>query len=179
MSKGNIVGKTGMFIKNNKTAMLYIGGTIGVVLLASILYKRIKKVLNPTQPQATDKTVVDDIKIDDNKTTISLQQAKSFSNQLVGYFSISSGTDEDGIKSIFEKIKNKDDMNLLYKTFGFRPYSNTNQGEASGALWGLLENAGGYSQLDLLGWLDQELGVFDWRTKKVVNEKLELIGLSI
>jgi hypothetical protein len=179
MSKPNIVSKTGIFIKNNKTAILYIGGAIGVVLIGSLLYKRLKRVLNPTQPQATDTSVVKDVKVNKSNTTFSEQQAKMFSNQLVGYFSTSGGTDENGIQRIFEQVKNKDDMSLLYKTFGVRPYSWVNQGEASGVLWGLLENAGGYGNLDLLGWLEQELGVFDWKTKRIVNEKLELIGLSI
>ena len=45
--------------------------------------------------------------------------------------------------------ENEDDMKLLYVTFGKRPYSFINTGEASGVLGGIFENAGGYDETDL------------------------------
>jgi hypothetical protein len=100
-------------------------------------------------------------------------------NQLVDAMSVFSGTDKSGIKRVFEKVKNEDDMKLLYKTFGIRKYSSINSGEASGFLWGIIENLGGYIDLDLIGWLNTELDIFDFNTKKIINEKLKLMGLSL
>jgi hypothetical protein len=46
-------------------------------------------------------------------------------------------------------------------------------------LGGIFENAGGYDETDLLGWLELELGVGDGSTVELVNQKLSLMGLSI
>jgi hypothetical protein len=178
MSK-NIVSNVGGFIGKNKIALLYIGGAIAVVSIGLPLIKRVRKIFSTEVESAREFSYMEDIKVNQSNATITPSQAKVFSNQLVTAMSISSGTDESTIKSIFEKIKNKDDMSLLYKTFGVRKYSGANSGEASGFLWGIIENAWGYTDLDLAGWLKEELGVLDWRTKKIVNEKLNLIGLEL
>lgn len=179
MAKKNLINTAGTFIALNKTPILYIGGAILVVGIGALVYKRIKKVLNPSVPSAKDYSSLNNIKVNTSNTTFSEQQAKQYSNQLVNHFSTSGGTDEKGIRNVFEKVKTKDDMNLLIKAFGVRPYSWLNSGEASGFLYGIPEKVGGFGNLDLVGWLDAELGVFDWKTKRLVNEKLELVGLSI
>lgn len=179
MKENKLLKSVGGFIAVNKVSMLYIGGGILAVAIAIPLYKRAKKIFSTEVETARTFEFIDEISVNTSNATITPSQAKVFSNQLVDAMSVSGGTDESTIKSIFKKIKNKDDMNLLYKTFGVRKYSIINTGEASGVLWGIFENAGGYVDYDLAGWLKEELGVLDWRTKKIVNEKLNLIGVEI
>lgn len=179
MKENKVLKSVGGFIASNKKSILYIGGGAMVIAIAIPLYKKVKKLVTGETESAREFTYIEDIKVNTSNATITTNQAKIFSNQLVSAMSVSSGTDEDTIQSIFKKIKNKDDMNLLYKTFGVRPYSFVNQGEASGVLFGVLENLGGYSNGDLTDWLKEELGIFDWNTKEIVNEKLGLIGVSI
>jgi hypothetical protein len=175
----NIVAKTGDFIAKNKMPLLYIGGAIVVVAVAIPIYKKFKAILNPKVEKSKTDDYLNDIVIDLNKTTFTPNQASIMANQLVDAMSVFSGTDKSGIKRVFEKVKNEDDMKLLYKTFGIRKYSSINSGEASGFLWGIIENLGGYIDLDLIGWLNTELDIFDFNTKKIINEKLKLMGLSL
>ncbi|MBW2998674.1 hypothetical protein KY321_04000 [Candidatus Woesearchaeota archaeon] len=179
MKENKLLKSVGGFIATNKVSILYIGGSVLAVAIAIPLYKRIKNLLNFEVEKARTFDYIEDIPVNTSNATITPNQAKIFSNQLVDAMSVSSGTDESAIKSVFEKIKNKDDMNLLYKTFGVRKYSTINTGEASGVFGGVIENTFGYIEYDLAGWLKTELGLFDWRTKRVVNEKLGLIGISI
>ena len=179
MKENKLLKSVGGFIAVNKVSMLYIGGGILAVAIAIPLYKRAKKIFSTEVETARTFEYIDEIPVNTSNATITPSQAKVFSNQLVTAMSVSSGTDESTIKSIFKKIKNKDDMSLLYKTFGVRKYSTANSGEASGFLWGIIENSFGYIDLDLAGWLKAELGVWDWGTEKIVNEKLNLIGLEI
>ena len=179
MKENKLLKSVGGFIAVNKVSILYIGGGILAVAIAIPLYKRAKKIFSTEVETARTFEYIKDIPVNTSNATITPSQAKIFSNQLVDAMSVMSGTDESTIKSIFEKIKNKDDMNLLYKTFGVRKYSTVNTGEASGVLWGIFENAGGYVDYDLAGWLKEELGILDWKTKRIVNDKLGLIGISI
>jgi len=179
MKENKLLKSVGGFIAVNKVSILYIGGGILAVAIAIPLYKRAKKIFSTEVETARTFEYIEDIPVNTSNATITTNQAKIFSNQLVDAMSVSGGTDESTIKSIFEKIKNKDDMSLLYKTFGVRKYSIVNTGEASGVLWGILENAGGYVDYDLAGWLKEELGILDWKTKRIVNDKLGLIGVSI
>ena len=178
-NKTDILAKTGKYIGKNKVALLYVGGAIAVLFIVPPLIKKLRSVLSLEGEKAKDYGFIKGIQPNKSKSTISEDQAKIMANQLVNYMSTSGGTDESGIQSVFEKVQNEDDMKTLYKAFGTRKYSYVNQGEASGLLFGVLENVGGYDDLDLLGWLQSELGVFDWKTKRVVNEKLSLMNLSI
>jgi hypothetical protein len=178
-NKTDILAKAGNYIGKNKVALLYVGGAVVLLFAVPPLVRKLRSVLSLEGEKAKEYDFVKEIQVNTSKATINQDQAGIMSNQLVNYMSTSGGTDEDGIQSVFNQIQNEDDMKTLYKAFGIRKYSYVNQGEASGLLFGLLENAGGYDDLDLLGWLEAELGYFDWNTKKVVNEKLALMGLSI
>ena len=164
--KTDILAKAGSYIGKNKVALLYVGGAVMILFVVPPLIKKIRSVLSLEGEKAKDYDFVKGIQVNTSKATINQEQAGIMSNQLVNYMSTSGGTDEDGIQSVFSQIQNGDDMKILYKAFGIRKYSNVNQGEASGLLLGLVENAFGYDD-------------FDWNTKKVVNEKLALMGLSI
>jgi hypothetical protein len=178
-NKTDILAKTGSYIGKNKVALLYVGGAVVLLFVVPPLVKKLKSILSLEGEKAKDYDFVRGIQVNTSKANINQEQAGIMANQLVNYMSTSGGTDEDGIQSVFNQVQNADDMKALYKAFGIRKYSNVNQGEASGFALGLIENAFGYDDLDLLGWLETELGYFDWNTKKVVNEKLGLMGLSI
>lgn len=175
----NIVAKTGDFLAKNKTPILYIGGAIFIIAIAIPIVRRINSVVNPKPQPAKQFDFLKDINVDYSKATITNQQAKIMANQLVDAMSVFSGTDKKAIENIFDKIKNKEDMIALYKAFGKRKYSYINSGEASGFLWGIFENAVGYADLDLVGWLSEELDFLDKKLRLLVNEKLKLIGVSI
>lgn len=180
MAKNNIIAKTGNFIQANKTPLLYIGGAVFVLAVAIPLLRRFTTVLGDKQSKARNpEDVVGGLEPNLDKTTITQNQASAMANQLVEAMSSFPDTDSDDIESVFDRIQNADDMKLLYKTFGVRPYSIVNRGEASNVLFGVIEKLGGFKELDLIGWLNTELGVLEGGTRRLVNEKLELIGFKL
>lgn len=180
MSKfNNIVAKSGNFVKTNKVPLLYIGGAIVVVTLAVPLVNRLKKMVKGETPSAQRHEELKKLKVNQQELTISSAQAENLSNLIVKASSSFWGTKKSQLRSVFEAINTPSDMALLYKKFGTRPYSIVNAGEASGVLWGIFENIGGYKDLDLIGWISTELDIFDGDLKEFINSKLALIDLSL
>ena len=81
------------------------------------------------------------------------------------------------IKSIFGKI-NSEDFKMIYNAFGQRTYSSINGGTPSQSPIGL-DNPiifGKNPDLDLVGWLQSELGIADFVTKNKVKPIVEGAG---
>lgn len=133
--------------KANKAAMITTGIKIGVPILALgvgvILIKRMFK----KNPDGTTTKVAPSLKdtvITRENLTISTSDAALFANTLYGAM-LDFGTDEKTIFSIMDKIKTKDDMLLVIKTFGMKMY-----------LWGTRAAFLG-QDYNLIGWLRFEL----------------------
>lgn len=162
---------TGSFIGNNKVALLYVGAGVLVVALAIPLVKNLYDRFKGRDTKEK-KDIMGKIKVDWNKATITSSQADQMANQLLDAFSVSSGTDNDVVIEVFDKLKNDDDFYALFKAFGYRTYSNVNSGSPTEAVWGVLEDLGGYDDMDLMGWLNTELSWYNIGTKKKVRAKL-------
>jgi hypothetical protein len=127
-------------------------------------------------PNIANKNILGGLTVDMSKVTISEQTAKQYAEQLLMAFG--GTTDEGTIKEIFKKI-NTEDFKMVAIAFGLRTYDNLNTGSPSGALWGILDGIVGKTDLDLVAWLNLELGMFDWSTKSAVRKVIEPAGFVL
>jgi len=133
--------------KANKAALITTGIKIGVPVVALgvgvIFIRRIFK----KNPDGTSTQVAPSLKdtvIQNENLTITASDAALFANTLYGAM-LDIGTDEEAIFSTMNKIKSKDDMLLVIKTFGMKQY-----------LWGARAAFLG-QDYNLIGWLRFEL----------------------
>ncbi|WP_075603960.1 hypothetical protein [Saccharicrinis aurantiacus] len=141
---------------SNKAALLTTGIKIGVPMVAIgvgiILVKRmLKKNADGTSTRTAPS--LKETHIQKNNLTITTSDAALFANTLYGAM-LDFGTDEKTIFSILDKIKTKDDMLLVIKTFGMKMY-----------LWGSRAAFLGQNY-NLIGWFRFELG-----TKEIAQIK--------
>jgi hypothetical protein len=168
------LGKTGTFIKDNKKPLLYVGGAIAIVVIGLTVVKKLRNLVsgqNVVGGNYTQQTV------DTTKTKISELTAKNYAEQLFKAFNYYWGTDLATIKSIFSKI-NSEDFKMIYNAYGQRTYSSINGGTPSQSPIGL-DNPwifGKNPDLDLVGWLQAELGLADFVTKGKVKPIVEGAG---
>ena len=170
----NALKKTGVFVQNNKKPLLYVGGAIAVVVIGLAIVKRVKNLVSGQNvvgsnyhQQVVDKT----------KTKISETTAQNYAEQLFKAFNYYWGTDLATIKSVFSKI-NSEDFKMIYNAFGQRTYSSVNGGTPSQSIIGLDNPTifGKNPDLDLVGWLDNELGTLDFATKNKIRPIIEGAG---
>ncbi len=150
----------------NKAAMIATGIKIGVPIVAIgvgvILIKRMFK----KNPDGTSTRVAPSLKdtvIQKENLTITPSDAALFANTLYGAM-LDFGTDEATIFNTMEKIKTKDDMLLVIKTFGMKMY-----------LWGTRAAFLG-QDYNLIGWFRFELSDKDIEKIKV---KFDQWGIPI
>jgi hypothetical protein len=163
---GEKLSKAGTFIKDNKKPLLYVGGAVAIIVIGYAVVSRTKKgILNVFTDKTKNETPFIDVEVDDTKVTISDSVANSYANQLYNAMK-NAGTDEDLIYSVFQKIEKKDDFRKVYNAFGKKSYYNFGSPTISAWLFG-------YDDLDLIEWLNKELGNSNFKTynlvKKVVN----------
>jgi hypothetical protein len=165
------VSKAGTFVQNNKKPLLYVGGAIAIIVIGLAVVNRIKKAIagqNIVGGQYHEQAV------DTAKTKISQTTAQNYAENLFDAFNYYWGTDLATIKSIFSKI-NSEDFKMIYNAFGKRSYSGLNGGTPSGKIYGL-DTYIGFSDLDLVGWLNAELGLADFMTKNKVRPIVQGAG---
>jgi hypothetical protein len=168
---GKATSNTGEFIANNKKPLLYIGGAIAVVVIGVAVVRRIKGKIEGTN---ISKGKFVEQNIDLTKTTISVQTAKNYAEILFEAFNYDWGTDKSQVESVFSKIKSED-FKLIYNAYGKRDY---------GTLTGLsptwAERVGGlYRSLDLVQWINEELGFGDGALKEKIRKIVEPAGFVI
>lgn len=123
-------------------ALLIGGGIIGCIFVA----KRVIKKYQSKKDVKEYEEAIDALPVSESNATITTQQAQLLANQLYSAME-STGTDEDTIIRILSN-KNKDDITMIVKAFGIRPYGTYG---APLATWMPSTN------LDLMGWLRKEL----------------------
>jgi len=170
----NYIDKTGNFISTHKKPLLYVGGAIAVVVIGIAIVNRVKKVFAGQQVIGGN---YHQQTINTSKTRISEQTAQNYAEQLFKAFNYYWGTDLATIKSIFSKI-NSEDFKMIYNAFGQRTYSSVNGGTPSQSIIGLDNPTifGKNPDLDLIGWLDNELGTLDFVTKNKIRPIIEGAG---
>lgn len=167
---GKSLAKTGDFIGNNKKPLLYIGGAIAVVVIGYSVVKRLKGGLTG-QAIKGGKFIIQDI--DETKTTISDTQAKNYAENLLQAFNYTFGTDKGIIDNVFSRL-NPEDFKKVYNAYGKRSYSGLTGGTPSPLtyLWNT-EN------LDLIAWLNAELGLGDGALKTKIRKVVEPAGFVL
>ena len=118
----------------------------GVLVMAAFLGVR-KYIKNKQASAETEKlnTAIQQTTITTSNLTITNEQALTLANKLYGAMA-DSGTDEKQILACLEG-RTADDVRLIYKTFGVKPYGTT--GKPTFSFYA--------KDLDLTGWLRKEL----------------------
>ncbi len=133
--------------KANKAALITTGIKVGVPVVALgvgviLIRKMFKKNHDGTSTRVAPS--LKDTVIQNENLTITSSDAALFANTLYGAM-LDIGTDEEIIFSTMDKVKSKDDMLLVIKTFGMKQY-----------LWGARAAFLG-QDYNLIGWLRFEL----------------------
>jgi hypothetical protein len=133
--------------KANKARLITTGIKIGIPVVAlgvGVIFIRKMFKKNPDGTSTRIAPSLKDTVIHKENLTITSSDAALFANTLYGAM-LDIGTDEKTIFSTMDKVKSKDDMLLVIKTFGMKQY-----------LWGA--RAAYFGQdYNLIGWLRFEL----------------------
>lgn len=167
--------KTGAFIKDNKKSILWVGGSLLVVIIGIVVVKKVQSgVGNLFTDKATRATPFKNIEFDDSKTTISDAIANAYANQLYNAMK-SSGTDEDTIYNVLQKLQKKEDFLKVYNAYGRKSYTGAFIGQSPTKLDSWLGN---YDDLDLVEWLQQEVGYLNYPTYSLIKKTVTNAGLA-
>lgn len=169
---GKGLSDVGTFIGNNKKPLLYIGGAIAVIVVGVTLVKKFKGALEGKGVKGGKFNVQD---IDETKTTISSQSAKNYAELLYEASNYDFGTDKGIMDSVFSKI-NSEDFKKIYNAFGKRSYS---EGISGGTPSPLQEWLGDFENLDLIGWLNNELDFGDSALREKIRKVVEPAGFVL
>jgi hypothetical protein len=164
------ISKAGDFISNNKKPLLYIGGAIVIVAVG---YSLVKKVQGGIGSVFKDKTVgakdFISVSVDTKKSTISDAEANNYANQLFNAMD-GFGTNSNAIYTVLNKLQNKDDFRKVYNAFGKKSYYIDGSPTASAYIFG-------YSNLDLIEWLDKEVGYSNLLTYNLIKKTIKNANL--
>ena len=112
--------------------------------------------------------------IDESKTTIKDSVAKNYAESLFDAFNYTWGTDKGIISEVFSKI-NSEDFKKVYNAFGERSYNGLDGGTPK-TVNSLIGN---YYQLDLIEWLNNELGFGDSSLKNKIRPIINDAGFVL
>lgn len=171
---GKGLAKTGDYISANKKPLLYVGGAIAVVVIGYAVVKRLKGGLTG---QNIIKGKFVDQQIDANKTSISEITAKNYAESMFEAFNYTWGTDKSVLNEIFSQIT-PEDFKMIYNAYGKRSYSDLNGGTPSGA-WFAPDTWLGSRELDLIQWINKELGFGDGALKNKIRAVVQPAGFII
>lgn len=180
MEQSNINDKlatVGSFIKDNKKSLLYIGGSVLAVFVAYTVVKKISLGVGGGIAEIfKDKTKKDtpfiEAEVDKTKATITDAIANTYANQLYNAMD-GTGTDEDTIYAVLEKLQKKDDFRKVYNFFGRRSYYFEGSPTLLGSSWLF-----GYNDLDLVEWLRKEVGWSNLRTYNLISKTAKNAGFA-
>lgn len=164
------ISKAGDFIANNKKPLIYIGGAIAIVAIG---YAIIRKLQGGIGSFLTDKSVgakeFVPVQIDVAKSTISDAIANNYANQLFNAMD-GFGTNSDAIYDIINKLQQKEDFRKVYNSFGRKSYYIDGSPTVSAYIFG-------YNNLDLIEWLDKEVGYSNPLTYNLIKKTIKNANL--
>ncbi|MFK8300324.1 hypothetical protein ACI762_06315 [Capnocytophaga canimorsus] len=105
--------------------------------------------------------------VDTKGSKMTVVEADAKAERLFVAMNVLSGTDEDEIKAVLKDI-NRADYNMIYKSFGLRPY-NALLGEGATFGWSIFG-----SDLDLTQWLTHELTASERNELRSLNPNLPI-----
>lgn len=158
---GQSLKSAGNFVKENPKPLLYLGGTTIAVVLVYAIVKKWKK--NISKNNIKQGSFINQ-EIDESKTTITNNVAKNYAESLFEAFNYTWGTDKSIINEVFSKITSED-FKKIYNAFGERSYNGLDGGTPK-AVNSIIGN---YYQLDLVEWLNNELGFGDSSLKTKIR----------
>jgi hypothetical protein len=174
---GKSLAKTGDFIGNNKKPLLYVGGAIAVVIIGYAIVKRVKGAIKGEEAKGGKYNKQN---VDRSKTSISEETASNYAEQLFRAFNYTIGTpplgvfgtDKSVIDSVFSRI-NPEDFKMVYNAFGTRSYSTVGSPSNIDKFFNNFDN------LDLISWLNEELGFGDSALKEKIRKVVEPAGFVL
>jgi hypothetical protein len=168
--ESNFISKAGDFIANNKKPLIYVGGAIAIVAIG---YAIIRKLQGGIGSFLTDKSVgakeFVPVQVDIAKSTISDAIANNYANQLFNAMD-GFGTNSDAIYDIINKLQQKEDFRKVYNSFGRKSYYIDGSPTASAYIFG-------YNNLDLIEWLDKEVGYSNPLTYNLIKKTIKNANL--
>jgi len=171
----NYIGQVGNFIQENRKPLLYVGGSIAVVVIGYAVVSRLKGGIdNVFKDKSSGATSFQPLELDNAKVTISDSVANTYANQLWGAMN-TTGTDEDLIYGILLKLQKKDDFLKVYNAFGKKSYNGILLGGEPNVIDKWLGN---YDDLDLVQWLNTELGYSNLTTYNLAKKTVTNAGLA-
>jgi hypothetical protein len=92
---------------------------LGLLAVAIVVYVSYRIFTKKSPEEATLEASIQQLPVDTTKVTVSTVDLNTLASQLYGAMK-GVGTDEDAIFEVFNKIKSKDDLHALIRTFGIR-----------------------------------------------------------
>lgn len=170
--------KTGTFIKENKKPILWVGGSLIVVIIGIAIVKKVQKGINLAFTDKTKgATSFIPIEYDTNKSTITDAVANAYSNQLFNAMK-DSGTDENTIKVVLQKLQKKEDFLKVYNSFGKKSYGKFLDNGEPNLLNTTIGLFGGYTDIDLVEWFKKEVGYLNYPTYSLIKKTVTNAGLA-
>lgn len=168
---------TGEFLRNNKKSLIYIGGSALAVIVAYTIVKKIGGgigggISEIFKDKTKRQTAFLEAEVDKAKTTITDSLANNYANQLYNAMD-GTGTDEDTIYAILEKLQKKDDFRKVYNSFGRRSYFFEGSPTLLGSSWLF-----GYNDLDLVEWFRKEVGWSSPLTYNLISKTVKNAGFA-
>jgi len=172
----NYIGQAGNFIQENKKPLLYIGGAVAIVVIGYAVVNRLKGGIQGIfKDKSLGATDFKPLELDNTKVTISDTLANTYANQLWGAMN-TAGTDEDLIYAILMKLQKKDDFLKVYNAFGKKSYNGILLGGEPNVVDKWLGN---YDDLDLVQWLNTEVGYSNLTTYNLIKKTVTNAGLAL
>jgi len=134
---------------NSKTGKYVLIG-IGVLITGLILRKQIKKLFDRTYDIGAISKELKQVTVKDYNVTLTDSEATLITQNIFNAMN-KWGTDEDVIIRNLEKLQTKDDLLLIIKKFGVKPYNGTSMTVSK------IRKSISSRDLNLNGWLQAEL----------------------
>lgn len=170
--------KAGNFVKENPKPLLYLGGAIAITVIG---YAIVKKAKGGIETVFSDKTKSDTpftkITFDEKLSTITDSVANNYANQLFNAMR-NSGTDENTIYSVLQKLQKKEDFLKVYNAFGKKSYGKFLDNGEPNLLNSTIGFFGGYDNIDLIEWLRKEVGILNYPTYSLIKKTVNNAGLA-
>lgn len=141
----------GISLLTNPKVLKWGGIIVGGLIGSLILRHYIKKIFNHDYDQRSQEKELRDIGVKDYNITITEGEATLITQNIFNAMN-QWGTDEDTIIRNLESLQTKDDLLLIIKKFGIKPYNGTSMTESKIRKWISSRD------LNMNGWLQEELG---------------------
>ena len=128
----------------------YVGIGIGGIIVFIIVRKQVKKLFDGTYGQRDQERELRSLDVRDYKLTISEGEAALITQNIFNAMN-RVGTDEDAILRNLESLKTKDDLLLIIKKFGIKPFNGVSMTVSR------IRSAIFSVDLNLNGWLSRKM----------------------